>query len=286
MKKIISLLIACSVLAGCCCCEKCPQKTGYAPKYRKVALHGYVYRKVKTLEETVLEAKALGADGVVCSRTQKIAERFGDAKFDIKMTPEQKEFVKKLFADNHIDFVSFGVWDIGKKETPDMYLSFCAEMGIPVFTWEGEWSKLDLWNEAAKKYGVKVAIHNHQRGMKTGRKEYKNWNPEFVWEAIKDRPYLYACADNGHWTRSGLDTPAGYRALHGRMAAIHFKDPAVFGAENKTDAAIGEGVLDIPACLAALDELGYDGYLVLENECVSDNPTETMRKGIEYLRKH
>ena len=133
MKKIISLFIACSVLAGCCC-EKCPQKTGYAPKYRKVALHGYVYRNVKTLEETVLEAKALGADGVVCSRTQKIAKRFGDAKFGIKMTPEQKEFVKKLFADNHIDFVSFGVWDIGKKETPDMYLSFCAEMGSTTTT--------------------------------------------------------------------------------------------------------------------------------------------------------
>lgn len=280
MKKLLLLLFACSILFGCC--GDC-NKTSTAKK-RKIALHGYVYRKVMTLEETVLEAKMLGADGVVCTSTQKIAKRFGDAKFGKNMTAEQKAFVKKLFADNGIEFVSYGLWDIKKGETPDMYLSFCKEMGIPVFTWEGNWDKAQMWNDASKKWGVKVAIHNHQRNPKNPK--YMHWNPEALWEAIKDKPYLYACADNGHWTRSSLDTPQGYRTLRGRLAAIHFKDPAVFGSENKTDATIGEGVLDIPKCLATLDELGYDGFLVLENECVSDNPTETMRKSIKYLREH
>ncbi len=281
MKTILSLLIACAVLCGCCGdCSKSAQK-----KHRKIALHGYVYNKVKTLEETVLEAKELGADGVVCSSTQKIAKCFGDAKFGKNMTAEQKAFVKKVFADNGIEFVSFGLWDIKKGETPDEYLSFCAEMGIPVFTWEGKLEKAQMWNDAAKKYGVKVAIHNHQKGC-SGKPSYTHWNPEAIWECIKDKPYLYSCADNGHWTRSSLDTPTGYKTLRGRLAAIHFKDPAKFGAENKTDAAIGEGVLDIPKCLATLDELGYDGFFVLENECVMNDPTPTMKKSIKYLRTH
>lgn len=280
MKKIFLTFLASLFLFGCCATPKeNPQ-----PKKRKLALHGYVYRKVKTLEETVIEAKQLGADGVVCTATQRIAERFGKARFGRKMTAEQKAFVKKLFADNGIEFVSFGLWDIKKGETPDMYLSFCKEMGIPVFTWEGDWKNAKMWNDASKKYGVKVAIHNHQRMDE--KPSYKNWDPAAVWEVLKENPYLYACADNGHWTRSSLDTPQGYRTLRGRLAAIHFKDPAKFGAKNKTDAVIGKGVLDIPKCLATLDELGYDGYLVLENECVSDNPTETMRQSIEYLRNH
>ena len=162
MKKLLLLFLACSVLFGCC--GDC-NKTSTTKK-RKIALHGYVYRKVMTLEETVLEAKMLGADGVVCTSTQKIAKRFGNTKFTKNMTAEQKAFVKKLFADNGIEFVSYGLWDIKKGETPDMYLSFCKEMGIPVFTWEGNWDKAQMWNDASKKWGVKVAIHNHQKNPK------------------------------------------------------------------------------------------------------------------------
>lgn len=283
LKRIIICLSVFALLCGCATSDL--SKT-QERKHRKIALHGYVYSKVKTLEDTVREAKALGADGVVCSGSQRIADRFGNAKFSPDMTAEQKAFVKKLFADNKIEFVSYGIWDLSKKHnTPDKYLSLCKELGIPVFTWEGRPEKIDMWNEAGKKYGVKIAIHNHQKGC--AYPEYVYWNPALLWDLIKDKPNMYACADNGHWTRSGLDTPAGYRALHGRLAAIHFKDPAQFGVLNlKTDAPLGEGCLDLKKCLATLDELGYDGYFVIENECVMDNPTETMRKSIKFLREN
>jgi xylose isomerase domain protein TIM barrel len=283
IKKMLILVASCALLLGCAGVDSGKTSAG---KHRKIALHGYVYSKVKTLEETVKEAKALGADGVVCSGTQKIGGKFKDVKFSPKMTSEQKAFVKKLFADNNIAFVSYGIWDVKKGETPDLYLSFCREMGIPVFTWEGKKENVGQWNEAAEKYGVKVAIHNHQKGC-TKNDEYVYWNPEELWKIIKDKKNVYACADNGHWTRSSLDTPSGYRALHGKFLAIHFKDPAQFGVlQSKTDAPLGEGVLDMKKCLQTLDELGYDGYFVLENECVMDNPTETMRKSIKFLREN
>jgi len=277
LKRILAAIFAAALLCACA------SENGAPAKHRKIALHGYVYKN-RTLEDTVVEAKNLGADGVVCSGTQRISQRFGDAKFSADMTDGQREFVKKLFADNKIAFVSYGIWDVKKGETPDKYLKFCADMGIPVFTWEGDFRNADLWNDAARKYGVIVAIHNHQKGIKS--KDYRYWDPSFVLGVIKDRKNMAACADNGHWTRSGLDTPEGYKIFGGRLAAIHFKDPAQFGAETKTDAAIGEGCLDIPKCLKALDDGGYDGFIVLENECVMDNPTETMRKSIAYLRAH
>ncbi len=277
LREILSLLVACVLVSGCVS----DQQNAGAGKYRKIALHGYVYSKVKTLEETVVEAKALGADGVVCSGTQKIAKRFGDAKFSPKMTAEQKEFVKKLFADNGIEFVSYGIWD-SKNESPDVYLPFCKEMGIPVFTWEGNPERIGKWAEAAEKYDIIVAIHNHKKGTKT-KFDYIYWNPENVWNIIKDNKRLYACADNGHWTVSGLDTPWGYRVLRGKFVAIHFKDILM---PEKRAMAIGEGSLDVKSALKTLDDMGYDGYLVLENENVMNDPTETMRRSIKYLRQN
>ena len=66
LKKIIICLSVFALLCGCV--------TSDAPKtqerkHRKVALHGYVYSKVKTLEETVKEAKALGALGITAAHS-------------------------------------------------------------------------------------------------------------------------------------------------------------------------------------------------------------------------
>lgn len=280
--KVIILAIFAVALSFMGCAG--PSNAPMQAKHRKVALHGYVYAKTKTLEETVREARELGAEGVVCSASQKLGGPFKNVKFSVDMTPEQRDFVKKIFAENKIEMVSFGIGDLKKGETPDKYLAFCAEMGIPVFTWEGDPQSAQKWQDAAAKYGVKVAIHNHEYNPK--RLNYVYWNPKYVWEIIKDKPNMYACADNGHWVRSGLDVAQGYKNLRGRLAAIHFKDPGDLMSLAKNEKPLGQGALNLKNCLKVLDELGYDGFFVLENEQVFDNPTPAMRASIKYLREH
>jgi sugar phosphate isomerase/epimerase len=57
---------------------------------------------------------------------------------------------------------------------------------------------MDVVEKLAKEYNIKVAIHNHP-----GPKSFY-WKPETVLAAVQGRsPLLGACADTGHWVRSG-----------------------------------------------------------------------------------
>ncbi|MFW5985692.1 MAG: sugar phosphate isomerase/epimerase family protein [Halanaerobiaceae bacterium] len=45
---------------------------------------------------------------------------------------------------------------------------------------------------------------------------------------------------------------------------------------------LGEGDVDVPGFLAALEDIGYDGYLTIERE-VGDNPEQDIIKAVQYL---
>jgi len=47
---------------------------------------------------------------------------------------------------------------------------------------------------------------------------------------------------------------------------------------------LGEGDVDFPAWLAALHEIGYQGFLTIERE-VGEDPETDIRKAVEYLKK-
>lgn len=46
---------------------------------------------------------------------------------------------------------------------------------------------------------------------------------------------------------------------------------------------LGEGKVDFPAYLAALDDIGYRGFLTIEREC-GDHPDQDIRKAADFLR--
>ncbi|WHX49570.1 sugar phosphate isomerase/epimerase family protein [Paenibacillus woosongensis] len=48
---------------------------------------------------------------------------------------------------------------------------------------------------------------------------------------------------------------------------------------------LGAGAVDFPAYFAALQEIGYKGYLTIERE-VGDNPAEDIRKAVEFIRAY
>jgi inosose dehydratase len=60
---------------------------------------------------------------------------------------------------------------------------------------------------------------------------------------------------------------------------------------RKAFCALGDGDIDVEQVLAALDETGYAGWLVVEQDVLPDpeNPTqpaEDQRRNREYLRGH
>jgi inosose dehydratase len=92
---------------------------------------------------------------------------------------------------------------------------------------------------------------------------------------------LGLCLDTGHWTVGGGDPLAAVRTYGTRLRHLHLKDvdAAVLaglqagGVPSFTAAVeqvvfnpLGEGVLDLDGLLAALHELGYRGWLMVEQD--------------------
>ena len=194
-----------------------------------------------------------------------------------KMTPEQRAYVKKLFSDFGLEIAGFGVYSIPVSQI-DSHLDFCADMGIGVFTEENPRSDQRLWNAAAAKRGIKIALHHH------GKKTNEYWNPETIAAVVSDYENIGVCADNGHWARAGVDICSAYKKIGNKLVMLHFKD--VIMPEGK-DTYLGGGALDVPRMLETLDCLGFDGYFVLEYEGGDrKNLDSIMRKSVEFLRAH
>jgi inosose dehydratase len=96
-----------------------------------------------------------------------------------------------------------------------------------------------------------------------------------------DPDQLGLCLDTGHWTVGGGDPITAVRTYSARLRHLHLKDvdasvlaglqagevPSFTAAvEDVVFNPLGEGVLDLDGLLAALDELGYAGWLMVEQD--------------------
>lgn len=127
---------------------------------------------------------------------------------------------------------------------------------------------------ARDKYGVRAVIHPHAGG-----------HIEFADELeriVADVPPEIAglCLDTGHLAYAGMDPVATLRRYEGRLDYIHFKDidPVVFSAvmgerirffdacAKGVMCPIGRGNIDYPGVRALLREVGYRGYITIEQE--------------------
>ncbi|MCE5279067.1 MAG: sugar phosphate isomerase/epimerase, partial [Planctomycetaceae bacterium] len=79
----------------------------------------------------------------------------------------------------------------------------------------------------------------------------------------------------------GFDPISGVAALGKKyIAHTHAKD-GLKGVLKEVP--LGEGGVDFPKYLAALDAIGYDGFLTIERE-VGENPAADIIKAVEFLR--
>jgi L-ribulose-5-phosphate 3-epimerase len=86
--------------------------------------------------------------------------------------------------------------------------------------------------------------------------------------------YVGVYYDPGNALRSDADPAAEIAAMGAWIRQVHIKDP---GGE-----LLGQGDLDIPAVIEALQDAGYDGWLILETPS-TDNPPAAAAANMEYL---
>ncbi len=122
---------------------------------------------------------------------------------------------------------------------------------------------VDMWDSIDSLlgvYGLRMAIHEHWKGVSA------YWHPDSVLAAIDGHPNFGACADLGHWPKSGVNPLDGVKRLEGHILGIHLKDIAEYDNTNIQDVRVGTGVVDFPAIFAELKRQNFAGHIYIERD--------------------
>lgn len=146
----------------------------------------------------------------------------------------------------------------------------------------------------AHKRGVRLALENH--GTLAGRGEQVCGLIEDV-RARAGNDALGANPDTGNFLVVDQRSDEAIRQVAGIAYMVHFKDfstrtpdPAYEGLKSTSGipligAAVGEGVVDLAACIQALKGAGFEGWLSVEYEGEED-PRTAVPRSIENARTY
>jgi L-ribulose-5-phosphate 3-epimerase len=134
------------------------------------------------------------------------------------------------------------------------------QLGAKYVTGEPPLNMWDGIDSLAGVYGIKLAIHEHWKGMS------HYWNPDTVLLAMKGHPNFGVCADLGHWPKSGIDPVEALKKLSGHILVVHLKDIAAFNDPKLRDVPVGTGVVNFPAVFAELKKQNFNGYIYIERD--------------------
>ncbi len=221
----------------------------------KLGCQAWTFRKL-SLFETLDTLNQLGIHYIELYPGQKMAPD-QDVKFDHNATQEQIQAVLDKCKATGVTPMSYGVVNLPNEDgDARKVFDFARKMGLKNIVSEPPADAFQLLDRLASEYKINVAVHDHP-------KPSHYWNPDTVLGVVKDRSHLIgACADVGHWYRSGLVPLECLKKLDGRIIELHFKDIA----ENKEDVPWGTGKCDVPAMLAEIKRQKIHPLFAIEYE--------------------
>jgi sugar phosphate isomerase/epimerase len=156
---------------------------------------------------------------------------------------------------------------------------FAKAAGIRTFGADPDPDSFASLDELVKEFDVRVAIHNH------GPTHRYNKAIDVLQAVEKYDERIGACADLGHYIRSGERPVEVIRLLKGRLYGVHLKDFAEM--QDKTKGVIlGKGHMDVPAVMEALVAVKFpaDGALSIEYEENPKDPIADLRECADAAR--
>ncbi|MBB5137085.1 inosose dehydratase [Thermocatellispora tengchongensis] len=164
----------------------------------------------------------------------------------------------------------------------------------------GEWSvlldNLDRIAAAMEEIGAMACLHPHAGTVVERREE--------IWRVLAET-LIPLCLDTGHAHIGGADPVELARDVPERIVHVHLKDVAAgplrrmrageIGYEQAVAEGLypplGRGEVDLAGVVAALEEAGYTGWYVLEQDVrlpaeppPGAGPVADARAGLEYVR--
>ena len=260
--KHLLLSLGLAVLAPLCMAEDAkpaPDQSAADKLGWQLAVHSYTFKNF-SIFDAIDKTAGAGIRYMSVSGNVNLEAKKGTST--VKATPEQLAAIEKKLdsAGIHRQFVNMGVVNLsGKEEDSRKVFEFAKKMGIGVLVSEPKEECMDTVEKLCKEYNIKVAIHDHP-------KPSHYWNPDTVLAAIKGRsPLIGACADVGHWVRSGLDPIECLNKLDGHIICLHFKDLNE-KSPKAHDVPWGTGISNVKGMMAELKRQGFKGAFCVEYE--------------------
>jgi sugar phosphate isomerase/epimerase len=231
--------------------------------------------------EALQKIKDLGIQHVQAYGGQILEKDNPGVKFNHNLPDDQIDRVKAKLEEMGLKVVSYGVVSFdNNEEAMKKIFGFAKKMGIQTIATEPDYDDFSLIEKMAKEHRINIAIHNHPIPSKYARPETVIYRVDGLDARIG------ACADTGHWMRSGVNPLEALRALMGRIKDVHLKDLNEFGNKKAYDVPFGQGKANIHDILAELTLQDYTGYLTIEYEREEEkkNPSPSIQKGLDYVQ--
>jgi sugar phosphate isomerase/epimerase len=254
-------------------------------------------------EEAVLELSKAGYDGIEWrvahvpeERRQETPSYWGNNLCTLEPTLEQAGLGKRLASEAKLEICNLGTY-LGpdNPEQLEPAMQFAKEAGAPCLrvntaSYRGDYfsafeTSLEFFRDVeslAKTYQLKALIETHQ-GLITSSASLTH---RFV--SHFDPRYVGVIYDPGNMVLEGYEQhQMGLQLLGPYLAHIHLKNAAYQKIDGRWQpywAAIDDGIVDMKAFLKTLLELGYDGWLVMEDFSHSRSSLEKLKYNIRYVK--
>lgn len=231
-----------------------------------------------TFFEAVDKTLEAGLNSVEAYPGQKLGGGM-EGTMDYKMDAAQRKAILRALKKKKVKLCAFGVVNGKTEEEWKQIFEFAKAMDVKVINSEPDEKFMPLIGQLASQYKIKLGIHNHPQPS-------HYWDPQVVLAAVAkaNSPYVGACADVGHWVRSGLDPVASLKQYEGHLVSLHFKDLSA-KTRKAHDVHWGTGVCNVEALIAELKRQEFKGNISAEYEHNWENNVGDVAESVKNFRE-
>jgi len=239
---------------------------------RDVGVQSWSFREFKALPELFTQLKAAGV-----SKTELCGVH---CNFD---DPAAHQPVVDACKAAGIQIVSIGVQTFtGDVKKEKQWFEFAKKAGAKHISAH---FRVDSFREAvastralSEVYGIRVGVHCHGGYMFGG-------SVDIIQHLIDLGQGAIGINIDTAWCMQAAGNPVEWvKKFAGRVYGIHYKDFLFDRAGKWSETVPGEGTLDLPALVKALDEVAFDGMAVIEYEADPKSPTAAITRGVQKIR--
>ena len=171
--------------------------------------------------------------------------------------------------------------------SPKDGLAYAAAAGAGILRTSVAREEAPRWVEAAREQGIILVVHPHVGTREApGAVETR----EDLLRYLDERPGMFACPDTGHLALCGSDPVQTIRDLGGRCRYIHLKDIPAHRINNKHAPGekfceLGTGALDLVGVIKALEDIRYEGWIMVERDSREPDYVRSARNMRGVLKK-